>query len=228
MSLQRVTRLVPAAALVAIGALVGGGGILAHEARSQADITACIEAGSNHLYLPTSRGCPEGSIVWNQQGPAGAEGPAGIQGPAGPAGQQGPAGAQGPAAPMSKISETAEAARSLARSLTFNKATDALHWLGFQPGDTEVVPNNPLVRRWTLWCPPGHKVVSGGFALRHHVKGKPVDPARVVKSGSVHIAGPLAKEGWSIEAIAAKGSTTAPASGDAFVEATCVRAILRK
>lgn len=97
-----VWRLAQVGVAAVLGALAGAAVVQAGGAGgrvSTAEITACVDPATQHLYLPP---CGRGasSIAWNQegpQGPAGPAGPAGPQGTAGPPGPQGPAGAQGPA-----------------------------------------------------------------------------------------------------------------------------------
>lgn len=96
---MRKAVVVIASALVASG--VGAGAVLALGARTQAEITACVEAVTGHLFLPAAgRPCPDGSITWNQAGAPGVGGPAGPAGPTGPAGPAGPQGASGPTGPQ--------------------------------------------------------------------------------------------------------------------------------
>jgi hypothetical protein len=88
--------LVIASALVA--ASVGAGTVLALGTRTQAEITACVEAATGHLFVPAAGRCPDASITWSQtgaSGPTGPAGPAGAIGPVGPAGPAGPAGQPG-------------------------------------------------------------------------------------------------------------------------------------
>jgi hypothetical protein len=74
-----------ASALVAVGALVGGGAVWARGTASE--ISACVEPRTG--YLVYGRSCGGASLTWNQQGPAGPQGQAGPQGAAGPKGDPG-------------------------------------------------------------------------------------------------------------------------------------------
>ena len=74
-----------AAALVALGALSGGGIVWARGAATE--IKACVEPRTG--YLVYGQSCGGASIVWSQEGPAGPAGPAGPQGAPGPRGAVG-------------------------------------------------------------------------------------------------------------------------------------------
>ena len=73
-------------------ALVGVGTVVAQTGRQQAEITACVDGATGHLYIAASgSACGGSSLTWNQQGPAGARAPPGrrvrpARGPPGPAG----------------------------------------------------------------------------------------------------------------------------------------------
>ena len=74
-----------AVALVAVGALSGGGLVWARG--SATEISACVEPRTG--YLVYGHSCGGSTIVWSQEGPAGPAGPAGPQGAAGPRGAAG-------------------------------------------------------------------------------------------------------------------------------------------
>ena len=79
-TLSHLRRTLPlAAALVAVGALSGGGLVWARG--TAAEISACVEPRTG--YLVYGRSCGGASIAWSQEGPVGPQGPAGPQGAAG-------------------------------------------------------------------------------------------------------------------------------------------------
>ena len=79
-------RMLPlAAALVALGALSGGGIVWARGVATE--IRACVEPRTG--YLVYGQSCGGASIVWSQEGPAGPAGAAGPQGVPGPRGAVG-------------------------------------------------------------------------------------------------------------------------------------------
>ena len=96
-------------ALVAVGALVIGGGVAFAEIPNNETgvISACYQRSNGSLKVIDAQAgeqCSrsENAIGWNMRGVAGPQGPQGPAGPAGPAGsgEQGPAGPQGPAGAM--------------------------------------------------------------------------------------------------------------------------------
>ena len=95
MSNKRNARVVAAATLPV---LAGAGAVWAAGARTQAEIGACIETSTGHLYVPGSRGCPSQSLAWSDTGAPGPAGPQGQPGPQGPPGPPGPAGVPGTSA----------------------------------------------------------------------------------------------------------------------------------
>ena len=84
-----IGRILVAAALVGVGALVGSAVVWAHGSRALSQITACVDPSTGALSIGTCRGT---SLTWNADGqpgptgPAGATGAQGIAGPAGPPG----------------------------------------------------------------------------------------------------------------------------------------------
>ena len=84
-----------AVALVALGALAGGGVVWARGSASQ--ITACIEARTG--YLVSGSSCGGHVLTWNTDGHAGPQGLPGAPGPKGEPGPPGANGASGPAGP---------------------------------------------------------------------------------------------------------------------------------
>ena len=97
MSSKRNGARVVVAATVAV--LAGAGAVWAAGTRTQAEIRACIETSTGHLYLPGSRGCPSQSLAWSDTGAPGPAGPQGQTGPQGAPGPPGPAGVPGGSAP---------------------------------------------------------------------------------------------------------------------------------
>jgi hypothetical protein len=91
-------------ALVALGALVGGGYVSARGTAEQ--ISVCVDRTG---FLKSGSSCGGGQVLtWNAEGPVGPAGPAGpvgpngaqgVPGPTGPAGERGPVGSPGERGP---------------------------------------------------------------------------------------------------------------------------------
>lgn len=111
---------IAATGLAALALLVGGGEVLANRTAVQAEITACVEDATKHLYLPSSRGCPAASLTWDETGPAGPQGQAG---PVGPTGSLGPKGPQGPPGPAGKPGKATSGPPLLPGQITVVKKT---------------------------------------------------------------------------------------------------------
>lgn len=142
-----------------IAALAGGGAVWAAGAVTQAEIRACVDGSTGHLYVPGSRGCPGTSIVWNDTGPQGAAGPAGPAGPPGPPGTQGPAGAPGAAAPKGPplVSNQIKVVTKSFAGVPTNKDT-VFGYLRDLPSSGPV----------GLFCPKGWTATGAGYAGRDH------------------------------------------------------------
>jgi len=79
-------RILVAAGLVGLGALVGSAVVWAQGSRTTSQITACVDSVTGVLSIGT---CRSPSLSWNADGQPGPAGPAGAQGPAGPSGAPG-------------------------------------------------------------------------------------------------------------------------------------------
>ena len=148
-----------AALIGAVAALAGAGAAWAAGAATQAELRACVDASTGHLYVPGSRGCPGASLVWNDAGPAGTQGPAG---PAGPMGPPGPPGVQGPVGPPGDDarkgppllpSQIKVVSKSFSSGPTKHKTK-----FGYYP----VLPLGPA----SLLCPKGWRATGAGYAAR--------------------------------------------------------------
>jgi hypothetical protein len=172
---QRAPALV--GSVLVAGALLAIGGAWAKGARTQAEISACLDA-NGYLYQPPGGGtCRAGTLTWNQQGPAGA------QGPTGPQGQPGPVGPQGPPGSAAQVSQ---ATKSL--------ATAAIHIEQSASFGTTIAN----VQSYTSLCPLGFQAVGGGYSI---ASGLPPDLVVVTNQG-YKLKG---RSGWSVVLLRTKG-----------------------
>ena len=144
---------VRAAAMATVAALAGAGAVWAAGTAGQAEIRACIDASTGHLFVPGSRGCSGQSLTWNDAGAQGQQGPAGPQGPPGP---PGPVGAPGAAAPKGP-------------PLTTGQMTVVTKSFAAAPakGAGRYVNEIPLGAAATLSCPTGWTATGAGYAGRN-------------------------------------------------------------
>ena len=154
------------AGLAALALLVGGGEVLANRTAVQADITACVEDVTKHLYLPSSRGCPAASLTWNQTGPAGPQGAQGQPGPVGPTGSLGPKGPQGPAGKPGKATSGSPLLMSHIKVVKKTLAAQQLSGGGWM----NRLPYAPK-SDYSLYCPTGWTATGSGHAAYHVVGG---------------------------------------------------------
>lgn len=139
--LQRRGALVGATVL----GLTGAGTVVAETGTLQTDITACIESATGHLFIATGgRPCPDASLTWSQQGPAGPQGP---QGPTGPAGSQGPAGSSFGEGGFKLVTKTFQAK-------AYTGLTHPGKWW------SSTVPATSLM------CPSGWAALTSGYSVR--------------------------------------------------------------
>jgi len=152
-SRRRVARLVRASGLVAVGALVGSGGLWAGGLATQAEIRACV-AADGHLYLAGR--CPGQVLVWNQQGaagPVGPPGPPGAQGPQGPSGSQGPPGPAGTKGSSATIAKTTTSISAPAFKTVSKKSA----------GTMFAITTGQASYTYSAVCPKSYRAVGGGF-----------------------------------------------------------------
>jgi len=129
----------------AIAGLVVVGVVVASSGAFQAEVKACIEPATGHLFIaPGGRPCPGASLTWNQQGPAGP------QGPPGPAGAQGPPGTPG--------ATSSVAAYKLVSKTIVGKKAKNTNYAG-----TWWFSSTPTV---TLKCPTGWTALTSGYSVR--------------------------------------------------------------
>lgn len=154
-------RSIRGAALVgAVAALAGAGAVWAAGAATQAEIRACVDASTGHLYVPGSRGCPGTSLVWNDAGPPG---PQGAAGPAGPAGPPGPPGTQGPPGPP---------ADAAPKGPPLVPSQIQVVWKSYASVPTKYTtkfgyyPVLPVGKPTSLLCPKGLTATGAGYAGR--------------------------------------------------------------
>ncbi len=132
----------------AILALVGVGTVVAQTGRQQAEITACVDGATGHLYIAASgRACGGSSLTWNQQGPAGAPGAPGPAGAAGAPGPPGPAGSSSSHGEFKVVSKTFKAPEYK------GKQHKGHFWHTF-------------VQPTSLLCPSGWTALTSGHAAR--------------------------------------------------------------
>ena len=148
-----VSKATRAVVTATIGTLVGAGAVWAAGAATQAEIRACIETSTGHLFVPGSRGCSGQSLAWND---AGAQGPQGSPGPQGPPGPPGPVGAPGAAPPKGP-------------PLTLGQMTVVTKSFAAAPGTHagDYVNEIPMGAAATLTCPTGWTATGAGYAGRN-------------------------------------------------------------
>lgn len=140
-----------------IAVLVSAGAVWAAGARTQAEIRACIDTSTGHLYVPGSRGCPSQSLSWSDTGapgPVGPQGQPGAQGPPGPPGPAGVPGASAPKGPPLTKSQMKVVIKSLAAIKAPPKALSPYY------------RRLPLHGPMTVACPSGWTATGAGFAGR--------------------------------------------------------------
>ncbi len=141
---RRMVILVGAALL----ALIGVGTVIAQTGRQQAEITACVDGATGHLYIaPSGRACGGSSLTWNQQGPAGSPGATGPAGAAGPPGPPGPAGSSSSQGEFKVVSKTFKAPEYK------GKQHKGHFWHTFVPATS-------------LMCPSGWTALTSGHSAR--------------------------------------------------------------
>jgi hypothetical protein len=118
MTNRPLARVCVAAALVAVGSLLGGGMVWAKGAGSP--ISACVEPRTG--YLVYGRSCGGQTIAWDQEGPPGPAGQAGQAGVEGAPGQPGPAGPAGPAGQRGKAAPAGKPNVKLVGLLTLEQS----------------------------------------------------------------------------------------------------------
>jgi hypothetical protein len=208
------SRVLRAAGLVALGALVGSGALRAGALATQAELRACINAPDGHLYLAGR--CPGESLTWNQEGPAGPQGtpgPQGASGPQGPPGPPGPQGPPGPPGPKGGASAVAKMSAGLTGS-AFRLVSAQT-----QGTKTNFSLGKYAERRYYAACPKGYRPVGGGFEVSRTsllVQG--------VKSGADWqvLSSRAFKTGWAVD-LFMYGAVADTLSPSVHVEAYCLR-----
>ncbi|MGH9162756.1 MAG: hypothetical protein ACRD2X_22540 [Vicinamibacteraceae bacterium] len=165
---KRTVRLVPAAAVLLIGAIGGAVTFAAMQAPGDDDlIHGCVSQGLLGLGKGSIRivGDPsecrpgEDPLSWNQQGIQGEAGPQGEPGPPGPVGPSGPVGPRGPAGPQGERGpEGAQGPQGEAG------AGGLVYSRGNNGGVGRPWPHEGLERYADVdvWCDPGDIVTGGG------------------------------------------------------------------
>jgi hypothetical protein len=136
-------------------AVVQAGG--AAERVAAAEITACVDPATQHLYLgPCGRGAS--TVSWNKDGPQGPAGPQGAPGPTGPQGPAGPQGATGPAGPAGPTGQ--------GQATSLKPSSIHVYMKGLEP---------KKLGGYTLYvfCPHGWRAVGGGADLTGGGSGVP-------------------------------------------------------
>lgn len=156
-------------------------------------IYACMNEKSGNINIVDESEDCRGNAVkisWNKQGPPGPqgpegppgppgpEGPAGPQGPEGPQGPQGPQGPEGPQGPQGPEGPQGPAGEDGVSG--YEIVTKSLDPDEFSAG---------MERTYTIDCPTGKNVISGGVAVQHGFE----DPLQVTESH------PVDNDTWRID-----------------------------